>query len=189
LRTREELLLKHIKNKNVLDLGNSWGDFKELIQLHASSYKGLDIEKGAYYQKDLNKKFDLKKKFDVIVAGEFIEHLENTGTFLKNVGRHLKKNGVFFLTTPNPTSSRFFIYGLMDREPEFGGHLNYFTKDALHLLLSQHFSKVKVGFTNNTTNIKNKDRASWKLNFHTECFIGDIIPRPSPHIYAICRKK
>jgi len=160
-----------------------------LIRSHSKEYYGLDIEPGADYKKDLNKPFNLNKKFDVIIAGELIEHLENTGIFLENVKRHLKKEGVFFLTTPNPTSFRFFFYGLFNREPDFGGHVKYFSYDALKLILKRHFKIKEMGFNHYVTNNKNRGKLSWKIKFNTECVIGNIIPRLSPHIYAICKLK
>ena len=45
---------------------------------------------------------NLEQQFDVIIAGELIEHLENPGQFLHNMRRHLSKDGVLFLSTPNP---------------------------------------------------------------------------------------
>ena len=62
--TREEIILKLVKNKRVLDLGNSWGDLKELIQKNCKEYKGLDIEGNTDFKQDLNVEFDLKEKFD-----------------------------------------------------------------------------------------------------------------------------
>ncbi|MGE0792835.1 MAG: class I SAM-dependent methyltransferase [Candidatus Woesearchaeota archaeon] len=188
MKTREEILIPLIKNKSVLDLGNSWGDFKDLINKFAKSYEGVDIEKGATYQADLNKTLNLKKTYDVIVAGELIEHIENTGVFLDNVKKHLKSNGLFILSTPNSTSFRFHFYAFFGKEPEYSGHIKYFSKDSLKLLLSKYFKVKKIGFCNLTTNIQNKN-LSWKIKFRLENGIGNIIPRYSPNLYAVCKLK
>jgi len=185
--TREEIIKTLVKDKEVLDLGSSWGDFGDFIKQYAEKYHSLDVEKGSDYQQDLNKPFDLERKFDIIVAGELIEHLENRGVFLENVKKHLKDNGIFFLTTPNPTSFRFFVYGLINREPDFEGHIKYFTYDALKLILEKYFRVEKMGFNHYTTNNPNKHKLSWKIKFFIECLIGDIIQRLSPDIYAICK--
>ncbi len=47
---------------------------------------------------------DLGETYDVIVAGDIIEHLSNPGRFLGAVSRHLNKEGVFLVTTPNPVT-------------------------------------------------------------------------------------
>jgi len=187
MRTREEIIVPLVRGKRILDLGNSWGDFKDLLRREAKEYKGLDIEPGTDYRRDLNRPFDLRRGFDVIVAGELIEHLENPGVFLASAARHLGKGGVLFLTTPNTTSFRFFAYALLGKEPAYEGHVTYFTKDALGLILRHHFRKAEIGFTNNTTNISRKDWV-WRVKFHTENAIGAIVPRLSPNMYAICRK-
>lgn len=186
--TREEIILKLVKGKKVLDLGNSWGDLKELIKSNCKVYKGLDIEGKTDFKQDLNEKFDLKEKFDVIIAGELIEHIENTKTFLENVNRHLNKGGVFFLSTPNATSFRFMFYAFFNKEPSYEGHIKYFTKDSMSLILKNHFKKVNVSFCNLTTNIENKNWV-WKFKFNIENFIGMIISRYSPNLYAICKNE
>jgi cyclopropane fatty-acyl-phospholipid synthase-like methyltransferase len=188
LATREEIILKLIKNKKVLDLGNSWGDLKQLIKINCKEYKGLDIEGKTDFKQDLNQLFDLKEKFDVIIAGELIEHIENSGIFLQNISNHLTKDGTFFLSTPNATSFRFMFYDLFNKEPAYEGHIKYFTKDSLILILKSHFKVKKVGFCNLTTNIENKNLV-WKVKFNIENFIGMIISRYSPNLYAICKKK
>jgi 2-polyprenyl-3-methyl-5-hydroxy-6-metoxy-1,4-benzoquinol methylase len=186
MKSREEIVERLVKGKNVLDLGNAWGDFSEFIKEHAKSYTSVDIEPGADYKHDLNKPLDLKKKFDVIIAGELIEHVLNTGVFLDTIKKQLKPKGTFFLSTPNPTSFRFIMNTLANKEPSFAGHVQYFTKDALTLALRTRFSHVEVGFTNNTTNIARKNWL-WNFKYDTECVIGDIIPRWSPHLYAVCQ--
>jgi SAM-dependent methyltransferase len=132
--------------------------------------------------------FDLKEKFDVIIAGELIEHIENSGIFLENVKKHLNKGGIFFISTPNATSFRFGFYALFNREPEYEGHIKYFTKDSLGLMLKNHFPSCKIGFCNLTTNIQNKNWV-WKFKFNVENFIGMIIPRYSPNLYAFCKNE
>lgn len=188
MRTREELIVPLVRGKRVLDLGNSWGDFKDLLAANCAEYRGLDIGPGTDYRHDLNTPMRLGRRFDVIVAGELIEHIENVGVFLENVRTHLKPGGLLFLTTPNPTSFRFFAYALFGKEPAFGGHVTYFTRDALVLLLRRHFPHVTIGYTNNTTNIERKTLA-WKLKFRLENGIGNAVPRLSPHLYAICRSR
>lgn len=44
----------------------------------------------------------LGRRFDTIVAGELIEHVEDAGRLLRNMGQHLSAEGVLILTTPNP---------------------------------------------------------------------------------------
>jgi 2-polyprenyl-3-methyl-5-hydroxy-6-metoxy-1,4-benzoquinol methylase len=44
---------------------------------------------------------DLSKTFELIVAGEFIEHVDAPGEFLQNMKRHLAPDGRLVLTTPN----------------------------------------------------------------------------------------
>lgn len=186
--TREEIILKLIKNKRVLDLGNSWGDLKELIQKNSKEYKGLDIEGKTDYKQDLNVAFNLNEKFDVIIAGELIEHIENSGIFLENVKRHLVKGGIFFLSTPNSTSFRFFFYALFNKEPEYKDHIKYFSKDSLNLILKKYLKVKKIAFCNLTTNIENKN-IIWKIKFNIENFIGMIFFRYSPNLYAICKNE
>jgi 2-polyprenyl-3-methyl-5-hydroxy-6-metoxy-1,4-benzoquinol methylase len=186
MKTREEIIKGLVKNKKVLDLGAGTGEFGYFIAEHSKTYYDLDINVCHFHQ-DLNSPFNLSEKFDVVVAGELIEHLENTEIFLNNVKRHLKKNGIFFLTTPNPTSFRFFFYALLNREPDFSGHIKYFTKDALILLLKKYFKVIEIGFNNYTTNQTNKHNLSWKIKYRIENFVGNIIKRLSPDIYVICK--
>ena len=41
------------------------------------------------------------EQFDIIITSEVIEHMEDPGIFIKNIGRILKKGGLVILTTPN----------------------------------------------------------------------------------------
>jgi 2-polyprenyl-3-methyl-5-hydroxy-6-metoxy-1,4-benzoquinol methylase len=121
LKTREEIVLPFVKSKDVLDLGGADFDMfiekrkgsiwlHELLASEAKSILGIDIQKdivarlkseGLNFEEGNVEQLNLNKQFEVIVAGEIIEHLFNAGLFLDSVRRHLKKDGVFIISTPN----------------------------------------------------------------------------------------
>jgi 2-polyprenyl-3-methyl-5-hydroxy-6-metoxy-1,4-benzoquinol methylase len=125
LNKRENIIIKHITGKRVLDIGSigQSGEYClwKLIENHARYLVGVDLEKAEIKNKELfsledtatshhNDKrivygnmetLDLKEKFDVIIAGDVIEHISNPGLFLDNIKRHLEDNGKLILTTPN----------------------------------------------------------------------------------------
>lgn len=79
---------------------------------------------------------ELPEKYDVILAGELIEHLDNPGWFLLNMGRHLSADGVIVLTTPNVFYSLHFFESLFLSpykrwNPEHVSWYCYFTLENL----------------------------------------------------------
>ncbi len=121
--SRDEVLkaiYPYVVGKDVLDVGCVDHDLKrkhksriwvhDFLKEHAKSVSGIDILKSAV--ESLNKQgydvtcqnaesFSFKKKFDVIFAGELVEHLSNPGLFLERCKKHLRKDGLLILTTPN----------------------------------------------------------------------------------------
>ena len=101
---------------------------------------------------NLEKGISLMDNFcDIIVAGEVIEHLQDTDLFLREIRRILKPDGVCILSTPNLASLPrrlkllFGINPSMEASPTFGnpaGHLRYFTYSLLYRLLKFHKLKV-----------------------------------------------
>ncbi|CAG1020586.1 partial putative S-adenosylmethionine-dependent methyltransferase/MSMEI_2290, partial [Methylococcales bacterium] len=81
---------------------------------------------------------DLGTVFDVVVAGEFIEHVENPGRFLVNMLKHLKPNGTIILTTPNPFYPKrmleILIHGKALVNPQ---HVSWFCPQTLHTLMER----------------------------------------------------
>ena len=104
---REAIILRHVKGKDVLDIGSVgqsqkyafWG----LIRNSAKSLTGIDTTPSSdkHIIQGNMETYAFKKKFDVILAGDVLEHVANQGLFLANVKKHLKKDGKFIITTPN----------------------------------------------------------------------------------------
>jgi len=125
--TVTDFLCSLVKDKSVLDLGcvahtaseeaSEFWVHRHLVR-HAKSVLGIDIlredveelQRRGYNVVCADATCDsLDQKFDVIVAGEIIEHLLNPGALLTNMRRHLKEDGIFVLTTPNP----FYLLNLL----------------------------------------------------------------------------
>lgn len=116
---RANFIAKIVKGKDILDVGacgesTNIGNEKwlhRIIAEHASSVLGLDSNLKAVkraqtcfnilYGNAENFSFNFNRKFDVVVAGELIEHLSNPGLFLECAKRHLRRNGLLLITTPN----------------------------------------------------------------------------------------
>ena len=83
-------------------------------------------------------------KFDVVVAGEFIEHISplDVDKTLAEIFRVLKIGGRFLLTTPNPLDLKKRIRG----ESVLGGaHISQHFHDTLRLKLRTiGYSRIKV---------------------------------------------
>lgn len=168
---RLEIIKKYVEGKDVLDIGcidHNYHEAKNLkgdewlhgfIHKYAQSCVGIDIEKGEVEKLKKDgyevycanaENFNLHRKFDVIVAGEIIEHLDNAGNLLLSVKKHLKKDGHFLITTPNPYwfkyVLRIFLYG----EPKIReDHTCMFTPQTLAYLLGRFgFNVEKIYWTN-----------------------------------------
>ena len=78
---------------------------------------------------------DLQETFDVIVAGDIIEHLGDVSRFIERVRAHLKPDGVFLVTTPNPiTWVRFLRILLKSHAGSNREHTCWFTGKVLRQL-------------------------------------------------------
>lgn len=118
VRERADWIIEHIEQKDVLDIGcvgianphghREWLD--GLIRRNARFVFGIDnnvegierLKKRGYGCVVADAEdFSLPHKFDVVVASEIIEHLSNNGLFLECAKRHLRRDGILILTTPN----------------------------------------------------------------------------------------
>lgn len=83
--------------------------------------------------RSLNKELLGDYDFDLIVAGEFIEHLPDSLTFLKNI-KNIFAGKRFILTTPNATSSTNILLAVSKRESSHKDHLQVYSYKTLNSL-------------------------------------------------------
>ena len=156
-------ILANCVNKNVLDLGivdhdaryeqkKGWlhGDLKRI----SKKIMGIDIDEKSIKilkQKEYDviarnvENFDLKEKFDVVVAGDLIEHLDNVGNFLKCVKKHMRKDSLFILTTPNCLSLSNWIELLIFGKIKFINeqHTHWYDENTIKRILKNHDFKIE----------------------------------------------
>jgi len=117
--------VRHCRGRRVLDVGcveHNPENYKSRYWVHralvevAQELIGLDLyEEGIEYLADKGFKvvcgdaqnFSLQRQFDVVFAGDVIEHLDNPVQFLESVKRHLTREGILLISTPNPWYWRF----------------------------------------------------------------------------------
>jgi len=161
LRDKFEIIKKYVKGKDVLDYGcvgsNESGVhtskfLHQKIVENSKSVLGIDINAlGVRQLKDMGynvihgnvETIDIGKKFDVIVAGDLIEHISNVGLFLENMKRHLKKEGVLIIHTPNPFGITRFYHMLTKKYVEVNpDHVCYYDIITLKQALERHDYKI-----------------------------------------------
>lgn len=138
---KKGIILEYIKNKEVLDLGSTTnkGDMFDLIKRLAKNVIGVDLQKSDDPQiiEGNVENINLNKKFDVIIAGDIIEHLDNTGLFLDNMYCHLKDNGLLLITTPNAKSLAYLFF---KGNPQ---HTCWYCQHTLRQALERHKFKIE----------------------------------------------
>ena len=112
----EDYLVRLCDNKKVLDVGFAGNNGKlktkpiNFIHNISKEYSCIDIQKrkvnfavkkgyDAYLRSVED--FDLKTKFDVILLLDVIEHLSNIGNALECIKKHMTKNSILVVNTPN----------------------------------------------------------------------------------------
>jgi SAM-dependent methyltransferase len=76
---------------------------------------------------------DVPNDVDIIVAGEFIEHIESPLEFFRNLRRRYPGKEMI-ISTPNGSSFANTLLGIFRREAQHPDHLQIFTFKILHTL-------------------------------------------------------
>jgi SAM-dependent methyltransferase len=82
---------------------------------------------------DLDPAILASERFDVIVAGEFIEHIESPSRFFRNL-RQAFAGREFVLSTPNGVAFANTLMGTIGREAQHHDHVHNFTFKTLNTL-------------------------------------------------------
>lgn len=169
-----DVILEYVNNKKVLDIGScanqgSKNKSKTLfneIKKRARIVVGVDIEgDGVEIIQGNAEVISLKETFDIVIAGDVIEHLHNPGLFLDNMHRHLEKDGLIIVVTPNVRS----IGHLLTKLNKY--HTCWYCQGTLKYLVEQHNFKVErmiFGLRRRTNMVK--DMAKYLIANHL-CFI------------------
>lgn len=157
LKDKIDWIVPKVKGKKVLDLGCVRHNLAEtqkeewlhgLIAEEAREVLGVD-----YLQKEVDvlrslgynvvcanvETMEFPDQYEVVVAGDIIEHLNNFGLFMKQVHKHMREDGVFLVTTPNPVNFRRFLQVCATgRVGVNGEHTCWFTEKDLVQLANRY---------------------------------------------------
>ena len=165
IQDRFDVIFDHVNGKTVLDCGSGGEEIKpgelwwETHFLHkkikeiASVCIGIDNDSAAVEQLN-NMGFDIRfgdietidmgQLFDIVMAGEFIEHLSNPGLFLETVKRHLAPGGKLILSTPNAWALGNLVRSLYGRKIVINkGHIAWYDQVMIEQLLARHGFKIE----------------------------------------------
>tara|TARA_Y100000310_G_scaffold316318_1_gene367876 strand:- start:11839 stop:12795 length:957 start_codon:yes stop_codon:yes gene_type:complete len=110
--------IKKLKNKELtlLDFGGGVGfypngfakqEFK--VTLFEIDKTSIDFAKKHFNNFKIKTKLSNKDKFDIVYCNHVIEHSRTPDLFLKKLKKHLKKNGLLIITTPNQSCKEFYF--------------------------------------------------------------------------------
>jgi len=153
---RVNVFIKEFKNrsvKKILDVGCGSGQNAKSLKNAGFEISGIDISENAIKEAKKNypeiefsiagleKLPSSNEVFDAIYCTEVIEHIYDTETAVKKLGRVLKKGGYLFLSTPYHGFLKNLILTLFYFEKHFnpiGSHIRFFTPKSLNKLLKQN---------------------------------------------------
>ena len=118
--------IKHIENKDVLDIGCGYGRFCFIVDKYAKSVTGIDRNsKSILVANDIKKvivncksefittsieDFRPKKKYDFILVSGTLEHIIDVKSFANKISKYLKKGGVLVSNSPSEYNIRGLIH-------------------------------------------------------------------------------
>ena len=134
------------KNLRVLDVGCGTGAIMEFVKQKGFTVSGLDInlealaycrQAGLEVSHGLATKMDFSdNSFDIVLALDVLEHVEDDGSAVKEIGRVLKDGGIFIATVP----AHKFLWSYHDKALH---HWRRYEKKEIEELISRTL-KIKL---------------------------------------------
>jgi O-antigen biosynthesis protein len=195
-----------VKDKQVLDIACGEGYGANLMAQTAKTVVGVDISQEAidfakeryprgnlsFLQGSVEKiPIDGVKKFDVVVSFETIEHVDAgmQESFLKEVRRLLKDDGVLVISSPN----KLFYSDITGRKNKF--HLKEFYEKEFVEFLRKYFGQVtllgqKVFTGSDMWKLDNSSRAGlfveYQITNEGQRFIANDDKKEAVYLVAVC---
>jgi len=160
-----ELIEKYKPIGSVLDIGCATGLFLEVAHQRGWDVHGVEIS--GYSAEIAQKKFGSSTvlngslesasyrqySFDVVFMSDLIEHVKDLHTFLHEVFRVLKKDGLIMIVTPNASS--LSLRTMRSYWPHFKKeHLYYFSASSIEGLLKREgFHPIHITASSKAINI------------------------------------
>lgn len=144
---RVDWFLRHFKRGKLLDIGAGIGVFAHEIRSHGWEVEAS--ETNLYSIKFLTEKLkipccepeDVSGKYDVISIIHVIEHIENTGEFLRYVKDRLHPNGSVFIEVPDAVE---FNHLPQDSDEFNSCHVWFFDVPGLYRLVDRYFRVTDI---------------------------------------------
>ncbi|HWF54059.1 MAG TPA: class I SAM-dependent methyltransferase [Solirubrobacteraceae bacterium] len=134
--------------ERVLDLGCGAGEFTAAIAAGGAEPVGLEVAEAAvalacrlhpdldFRLAGIDQELPLgDESFDVVWASEVIEHVADTGLWLREIRRVLVPGGRLLLTTPSHGRLRLLLGGIERYSEPLGDHLHLYTRRSLRAVL------------------------------------------------------
>ena len=153
-----DLFEPYRETNKILDIGCGDGYFLEVANKRGWIVYGTEftetalnscIKKGIKMNKGILKASNYPEAiFDIVTSFEVIEHINNPQDEVNEIKKILRKNGLFYFTTPNFNSLSRSILKDDWNVIEYPEHLSYYTCSTINRLLkSNGFLKKKIETT------------------------------------------
>ena len=177
---RIDLIKKYRKSGKILDIGSSIGVFLEALNRVEHNFRltccdidkdSCDKLKNRYPKIDvINSDFvDIEKKpdYDIITMWDTVEHIVDQNLLFDSVKKMLRKDGLFFFSTPNTDSFEWMVANTEHVQLLPPGHVNLLNINSISTLLKNNGFSLKNYFTLNPSldvdyvlKLKNKKNTS-----------------------------
>lgn len=143
-----------IKPDSILDLGCHTGIMSLMYAFRGWRVVGIDLSEKAIefcnsfidkykitnstYFTGLVEEYESEERFDNVLICELIEHVEDPNKLLDVAEKHLKKDGIIFISTPD----YFGPYGISNDGDTSHEHLRVYKTDELKSLIENRGGKI-----------------------------------------------